>query len=84
MTEFKAVLFKLAEAACVWFIELCAILEFFLVETTFIVGINLLVAVKTALHAFSLVASLEKSFGLNLLSLPSYHSGNSSLASDFL
>ena len=29
----------------------------FLVETTFIVGINLLVAVSTALHAFSLVAS---------------------------
>ena len=31
--------------------------EFFLVETTFIVGINLLVAVLTALHSFSLVAS---------------------------
>ena len=39
------------------FIELRAVLEFFLVETTFIVGINLLVAVSTALHAFSLVAS---------------------------
>ena len=31
--------------------------EFFLVETTFIVGINLLVAFSTALHAFSLFAS---------------------------
>ena len=31
--------------------------EFFLMETTFIVGINLLVSVSTALHAFSLVAS---------------------------
>ena len=43
---------------CVLCIELRAVLEFFLVETTFIVGINLLVAaVLTALHAFSLVAS---------------------------
>ena len=42
---------------CVLRIELRAVLEFFLVETTFIVGINLLVAVLTALHAFSLVAS---------------------------
>ena len=37
---------------CVWFIKLHAVLEFFLVETTFIVGINLLVAVSIALRSF--------------------------------
>ena len=46
-----------AGRSCVCFIELRAVLEFFLVETTFIVGIYLLVAVSTALHAFSLGAS---------------------------
>ena len=46
-----------AGKGCVWFIELHAVLKSFLMETTFIVGINLLVAVSTALHTFSLVVS---------------------------
>ena len=44
------------QVKCIWrrpckFIELCAVVEFYFVETTFIFGINLLVAVPTTLRS---------------------------------